>query len=113
MPKGYQPDGVDMTDALFGKPFARNQPMFWHNPTANRRGPALAIREGDWKLLMEPDGTEIELYDLAHDLSESVNVADANPGVVKTLAAKLRGWHRSLPKPLDRPFGNERPRAKP
>ncbi|MSU64507.1 MAG: N-acetylgalactosamine-6-sulfatase [Opitutus sp.] len=107
MPAGHRPDGVDMSDALFGRPFDRGQPMFWHNPTANRRGPQLAVREGPWKLLLEPDGTLVELYNLEQDIAESANVAGKNPGIVNRLSSLLRAWHRSLPPPLDRPVWPE------
>src|SRR5690606_20090587 len=43
MPDGYQSDGVDVIEALAGRPFTRTAPMFWHLPVANRRGPPLAM----------------------------------------------------------------------
>lgn len=102
MPNGYQTDGIDATSALAGLPFVRTKPIYWHNPTANRRGPPLAIREGKWKLLMEPDGTNAELFDLESDMAEQHNLAAADPELVKKLGNDLRTWFRSLPKPLDR-----------
>lgn len=76
--------------------------MFWHNPTAKRRGPQLAMREGPWKLLMEPDGTLMELYNLVSDIGESNNLAKDHPEIAARLSSRLGQWHRSLPKPLDR-----------
>ncbi len=104
MPAGYRSDGVDVSDALREKPFDRSQPMFWHNPTASRRGPVFSIRDGRWKLLMEPDGTLAELYDLSRDAAESRNIAAENPAIVQVLMAKVREWQQALPKPLDRAF---------
>jgi arylsulfatase A-like enzyme len=50
---------------------------FHENPTTNQ-----AIRKGDWKAVrMNPDGP-IELYNLALDVGEKINVADQNPKVV-------------------------------
>jgi len=103
MPEGYESDGIDVVAALEGRPFARRQPMFWHTPTAVRRGPPLAIRDGDWKLLIEPDGTLAELYDLSSDIAEANNLASKHPERAADLQAKLRTWHRSLPKELERP----------
>jgi arylsulfatase A-like enzyme len=40
-----------------------------------------AIRMGDWKAIITPDGS-LELYDLAADLGESTDVAEQNPEVV-------------------------------
>ena len=102
MPAGYEPDGLDVSSAWRGQPFVRTQPLFWHNPTANRRGPQFAMREGAWKLLMEPDGTLAELYDLDRDAGESTNIARSRPDVVERLSSRLRKWHRTLPPPLER-----------
>ena len=103
-PLGYRPDGIDIAPALAGKPFRRSGAIYWQNPAANRRGPSLAIRDGDWKLLMEQDGTEVQLYDLARDASESANLATANPARVADLRGRLLAWFRSLPPPLDRTY---------
>lgn len=103
-PAGYRADGIDIGPALAGHPFRRLGPVFWQNPTANRRGPSLAIRDGDWKLLMEQDGTEVQLYDLARDAAESTNLAAAEPARVANLRGRLLAWFRSLPPPLDRVY---------
>src|SRR5690606_27211492 len=60
MPDGYRSDGVDITAALTGKTFVRTEPIYWHHPGPNRRGPPLAMRDGKWKLLMENDGSGVE-----------------------------------------------------
>jgi len=108
MPKNYQSDGVDVSDAISGKPFQRSKPMMWHHPTAGGRSPSLAIRDGDWKLLMNPDGRRLQLYNLATDVGEKNNVAEANPEQVKRLKTQLGDWYRSLPEP--RP--SSRPKSK-
>lgn len=99
MPRNYQSDGADMTDALLGKPYRRTKPMMWHHPTANNRCPTLAIRDGDWKLLMDPNGRRLQLYDLSTDIGEKSNIAEENPKQVKRLKALLLDWYRSLPAP--------------
>lgn len=109
MPEGYRSDGVDITAALTGKPFVRNAPMYWHLPSPIRRGPPLAMRDGNWKLLMEVDGTEAELYDLDADPGERRNLAGTEPSVMKKLQGQLRSWHRSLPAPLERVSDAARP----
>ncbi|WP_254512336.1 arylsulfatase B [Anatilimnocola floriformis] len=50
-----------------------------------------AIRVGDWKLVVHRAKKEekIELFDLAHDVSEAKNLADAQPEKVKELQSKL------------------------
>lgn len=104
VPAGYRADGIDIGSVLRGETFTRAEPVFWQNPTANRRGPSLAIRDGDWKLLMEQDGTEVQLYDLARDAAESTNLAAANPARVADMRGRLLAWSRSLPPPLDRVY---------
>jgi len=97
MEAGYHGDGVDMTDALLGKSFERSRPMFWHHPTASGRGPQLAVRDGDWKLLINPDGGEAALYDLASDVGEQTNVAADKPEVVDRLRSLVLAWYETLP----------------
>jgi N-acetylgalactosamine-6-sulfatase len=101
MPDGYQTDGVDAIDALRGKPFVRTAPMLWHHPTGRAKSPALAIRDGDWKLMMDPNGAKLVLYNLANDPSEKRNVAADNPDMVERLRTRLLDWHQFLPRLAD------------
>ena len=60
-PSGVPFDGMNMADALVGRAMpTREQPVFWTRPPdrpgPNNRWPDLAIRDGDWKLLMADDG---------------------------------------------------------
>jgi len=57
----------------------------------------LAIREGKWKLLMNPDRSRIELYDIPKDPTELDNVADQHPDIVRKLSEKLLIWQKTLP----------------
>jgi len=102
LPKGYQPDGEDVSDILAGKPRPRTKPLFWEwryrilGPTINQ-SPMLAVRDGDWKLLLNPDRSRVELYRIARDPSEVDNLADQHPDIVERLAAKALAWQKSLP----------------
>ena len=58
----------------------------------------LAIRDGDWKLLMNPDRSRVELYDIPRDPTQLANVADKHPEIVERLSAKLLAWQETLPK---------------
>jgi len=53
-----------------------------------------AIRTADWKLHRFFD--RFELYDITTDETESTNVAEAHPEVVKSLTAKMDAWAESL-----------------
>ena len=51
----------------------------------------------EWKLLMHPDRSRLELYNLSASVFESDNVASAFPQVVASLSAKLLAWEASMP----------------
>ncbi len=103
LPAGIALDGEDMSKAFLGKPQKRKNPLMWD---ARYRGawkyldiaPQLAIRDGKWKLLMNPDKSHLELHDLILDPSEVDNLADRNPQVVKRLSLQLLKWHKSIHK---------------
>ena len=59
--------------------------------------PQLAIRDGDWKLLINPDGSRAELYDLKHDLTQLDNLARMHPDIVKRLSEQALAWQKTLP----------------
>ena len=101
LPTGIMLDGEDMSKAFLGKPKNRKKPLMWD---ARYRGawtylniaPQMAVRDGKWKLLMNPDGSHLELHDLTIDPSEVDNLADNNPQVVNRLSRQLLEWERSL-----------------
>lgn len=102
-PENPRPDGVDRSGALLGMPAGeRPQPLFWKRPP-DRPGPPrrplpdLAVRDGRWKLLMQDDGTDIELYDLHADPGETRNLAAENPEVVARLKTAVTEWNATLP----------------
>ena len=99
-------DGVDMSSAFRGALPERRRLLFWEygrQPSYLRPGnpsdvsPNLAIRDGRWKLLMNADGSSVELYDFKNDFDESRNVAVKYPKVARRLSAVLQSWRQSLP----------------
>ncbi len=103
-------DGEDMSDALLGIPTVRTTTLFWEFrfSTANApnqwRAPMLATRVGPWKLLMNPDLSRVELYDVVIDPKEVDNLADGYPDIVKVLSTSLMQWYESLP---DGPYADD------
>lgn len=99
-------DGEELSAALLGGTPMRSKPVFWEygrqksylRPGGQRdRSPNLAIRDGRWKLLMNDDGSRLELYDFSADISESDNVVEEHPEVTRRLSQKLLEWRKSLP----------------
>jgi len=107
LPAGYKGDGMDRSQVLTGKPSARSKEMFWEYgrndiafkyPRPVDKSPNLAVRSGEWKLLMNSNGTDIQLYNILKDKKESTNVAADQPKITTELREKLLAWWKSLPK---------------
>ena len=49
-----------------------------------------AVRMGDWKAVRKSQGTPLELYDLAKDVSEEKNIAEQHPDVIARIEAYLK-----------------------
>jgi arylsulfatase A-like enzyme len=101
--KAPQGDGSDLSATLVGKkPTGRTQPLFWKRPPDRGGNPKaslsdLAIRDGNWKLLVDRNGRGAQLYNLADDERETENVAELNPKVTERLRQALLAWNRTLP----------------
>lgn len=99
-------DGEDLSAAITGATPVRRKPLFWEygrNETAFRyppgqnRSPNIAVRDGDWKLLINADGSGAELYNLASDREETNNLAAKEVERTKQLSAAALSWRRSVP----------------
>ena len=99
-------DGLDMNEAFLGGEPRREQPLMWEygredfylRPHLHHdRSPNLAIREGRWKLLVNADGSDTQLYNLKADPAESHNLAPEHPELVQRLTERVRDWRKSLP----------------
>ena len=103
LPAYAQLDGRDIRPALFGNPLVRKNPLFWYYPNNPKPGkadyvsPMLAVRDSNWKLLCNPDGSDLQLYNLAEDIGEKSNVAEKNPEIVSLLKPKLLAWFEKMP----------------
>lgn len=99
-------DGADLSATLLGQePASHPGPIFWRRPPDRKvwlpalpkPQPDLAVREGDWKLLCEYDGSKPVLYDLAKDPGETNDLAAKETAVTERLTAAVIAWHRSMP----------------
>jgi arylsulfatase A-like enzyme len=102
IPQGTPQDGEDVSDILLGKSRARTRPLMWEwrfniaGHPANI-SPRLAIRDGDWKLLLNPDNARVELYDIRTDRMQVDNVAAQHPDIVERLSEQVVAWSKTLP----------------
>lgn len=55
-----------------------------------------AMREGSWKLHLATDSKPAELYDLATDVGESINLAAALPERVQDMTGRARAFKQAL-----------------
>jgi len=115
LPEGYVPDGMNQLPALLGTAGSqRTEPIFWEWRTARSRGdnwPALAIREGSWKLLLGKEANRIELFRFPSDRIEKTNLREEHPDEVRRLNALIDAWKKTLPaEPNEDCFSNQRDR---
>lgn len=102
IPSGHVLDGEVVDDVLTGSERPRTRPLMWEwrfriAGEPFHHSPQLAIRDGDWKLYVNPDGSRVELYDMQHDLTQLNNVAEHHEEVVRLMTQTVLEWSRTLP----------------
>jgi len=110
-PKGYQPDGINITKILQGDTLPkRTKPLFWkaHAPwPAHKAKPdhwvSWTIVEEEWKLVANRDFSHHELYRISKDYKEAEDLAAKEKKVSQDLLKKIQDWKATLP---DGPKGN-------
>ncbi len=107
-------DGENLLPAWRGETTQRTRPIFWEwrfhiiGHVLNM-SPVLAMRDGPFKLLMNPDRSRIELYDIPADPSELRNVSESHRSRVESMSKSLLAWHQTLPAgPIAREAGTNR-----
>lgn len=113
-PEAFEKDGEDLSSAWLGADTRRSKPMFWEYRFGGfghpmHQSPMIAVREGDYKLLFNPDLSRIELYHIPKDPSEMNNLAGDNPVMTEELLKTAMDWFLSLPEgcaPFDRAGDN-------
>lgn len=94
-------DGVDRGGVLLGDPSPRPKPVFWQygHPHAILKGgkpehqsPTFAMRDGPWKFLVNPDGSEAQLFKLDTDNGETNNLFSKQKKRSAAMAAQISAW---------------------
>jgi arylsulfatase A-like enzyme len=114
-PAGVGFDGEDLSSSLNGREHKRSRMIFWeygrkpapsdqkglrafpYPNEPNSKSPNVAVRDGDWKLLVNADSSSVELYNLHDDPMESYNVAADHLEVTDRLKNAALKWRQSLP----------------
>lgn len=103
--KGYTLDGKDESAVWLGKSHKkRKTPLFWEfgqhfvgqNPPKNAyqtRSPNICMRQGDWKVMVNFDGTNVELYNLKEDVNEATNLAEKYPKRAAEMSKMAIDWY--------------------
>ena len=101
VPASQQLDGLDRSSVLLGTPSPRARPLFWQYGAPHAvlkagkvefQSPSFAIRDGPWKLLVNPDGSEARLFNLRADPGETTSRLDREPALVDELFGKVKAW---------------------
>jgi arylsulfatase A-like enzyme len=102
LPQDYVSDGFNESDILKGKKQQHPKELYWYynnNPVPGKKeniSPMLALRSGKWKFLMQPDGSEQQLYNLETDHKETRNLVSIEKAVSTSLASKLMNWYNEV-----------------
>jgi arylsulfatase A-like enzyme len=107
-PTGLVFDGQDMSPALLSAPLAHSKAIFWEYGRKSKlfaypqapydRSPHLAIRDAQWKLLVNANGSSAALYDMEADPDETKDLAPQQPEITKRLRDAALAWRRALPR---------------
>lgn len=91
-------DGKSILPVLKQKETWDNRTTFWYSPNARKGNTGdsktLAVRSGNWKLVDFYEKDSIELYNLANDPSEKINLKNSNPQKAKELKNLLEQWQK-------------------
>jgi len=96
-------DGVDLLPYVRGDRTGRpHETLFW------RMGEKHAIRDGDWKLLVEQGTTTPALFNLADDIGEKNDLAAKMPDKAKQLNSRYDAWKAQMVAPAWKREGGHR-----
>jgi hypothetical protein len=100
LPGDYACDGENLIAAFNGQNTPRTRPIFWQWLGMGAEPdywPRLAVRDGDWKLVMSADAKRHELHQLQMDRAESIDVSKTHPDIVTRLTKLALDWKATLP----------------
>ena len=97
VPGDRQLDGTSITGLLDADPatgVVRDRIFYWSLPTPD--GMEYAVRDGDWKMILDPAGEPVYLFNLAEDRYEVINRLKSEPVRAASLKSKFEAYRRSV-----------------
>ena len=101
--KTKQPiDGISFMPMLKDNSFEyKKRSLYWNYPNlwGNEGpgiGPTCTIRKGEWKLIYYYETGKKELFNIANDIGETMDLSMLNPKIVKSLSLDLGEYLRSV-----------------
>ncbi len=92
--------GTDLMPAIKGETSSIHEYMYWEHQ-GNR-----AVRWKNWKAVWDQEGKVWELYDIENDRTESHNLSQSKPEILKQLTEKWNVWaeetHVLIPFPYEK-----------
>ena len=97
-------DGISLKPILEGKTLP-DRTLFWHYPHYGNQGgdPSSIIREKEWKLIHYWEDGRDELYNLALDPGEQLDVSSEFPEIALRLRDRLDAWLKEVNAKLPTP----------
>ena len=90
-PESENYSGISIADLLLGEPTeaaSRERTVFWRFKTQK------AATKEQWKVVITPSSSE--LFNLANDPSETLNLKDSFPEIFVDLTESLKNWERAI-----------------
>ncbi len=98
-PEQYELDGCDILPVARDSAPGPHRDLFWEMQKQT------AVRRGDWKLVLNgslvegaPSEDDVHLANLAEDMAESRNLAEAHPDVTAELRVAAEQWREGIEK---------------
>ncbi len=105
VPVSWELDGEDISKAIYGEKVDRQRSVYWeyggniHNIRPGKDehiSPTNAMRDGDWKCLVNDDGSELKLFKLTSDPGEATNLVTEYPERAESMRSKIMEWRQTL-----------------
>lgn len=94
VPAPPETDGISLVPLFTGQAPPEHDYLYWEFP---EKGGLQAIRQGDWKAVRKDvstkDSPPVELYNVATDPKETVNLANENPERIREMEALFKQAH--------------------